>query len=137
MIAVHSDRSRLVHLLECLKNGTDIKVPVGGWTGNDMLALAGAGLAGAYSQQPQAFSIRNLKLKDMPQEHAEFVEEQFRNDLHAAAEFISNLLFAILDGTYEDSYAPSMITGVSQTHEGSTHKVVRPIKGHKEYRDLV
>ena len=69
MIPTKFNKTRCEKLLSAIANGNDITAPVGGWTGNDMLALAGACLAAATSQGPAAFAPKPVDLDSLHSEH--------------------------------------------------------------------
>ena len=96
MIPVKFNKARCEKLLAALANGKDITAPVGGWTGNDLLALAGACLAGATSHGPAAFAYGPVDVDSLHFELKEFVVEQFNHDLHATIEWYTSLAFAAL-----------------------------------------
>jgi hypothetical protein len=116
-IAIKFDKDRAQHYLDCLAQGKDIKAPAGGWTGNDMLALAGACHFGAMSQGPQSF--------------------WFFIDLGAAIEFYSQLTMLVQDEEYDNSFRPEAFALVSKTIEGEVHQYMKPVKGFLEYSDVL
>jgi hypothetical protein len=135
-IAIKFDKDRAQHYLDCLAQGKDIKAPAGGWTGNDMLALAGACHFGAMSQGPQSFWLKEIPA-DLHAEHAEQKEEQFFIDLGAAIEFYSQLTMLVQDEEYDNSFRPEAFALVSKTIEGEVHQYMKPVKGFLEYSDVL
>lgn len=124
-IMVRFNKARAQYLIQCLASGTPIEPETEGWTGNDMLALAGACFFGAMSQGPASWC------RDIPEnlhpEYQEAEEEAFFNDLHAAVEFYGHLTRLVQDGAYDSGYDPNVKAFVTQ--EGDIHKTVRPISG--------
>jgi hypothetical protein len=55
-IMVKFNEARAQYPLQCLAVGTPIRPGQDGWTGNDMLALAGACFFGAMSQGPEDYT---------------------------------------------------------------------------------
>ena len=133
-IAVKFDKSRAVYYLDCLANGRPVEPTAGGWTGNEMLALAGACFFGAMSQGPQSFWLKEIP-ETLHPEHRELVEQTFDNDLHAAIEFYSHLTTQVADDQYDSAYAPQVVALVSQ--EGDLKKNLVPIKGIKGHPDRI
>ncbi len=133
-IAIKFDKQRAQQLLDTLANGMPIEPPAEGWTGNDMLAVAGACFFGATSQGPASFWLRDLP-ENLHQEYREAAEETFMNDLRAAVEFYSHLSMMVQDKTYDDSFAPCSLALVTQ--EGDIKSTVLPIKGFKDHDDVI
>ncbi len=125
-IMVKFNKARAQYLLQCLASGTPIEPETEGWTGNDMLALAGACFFGAMSQGPASFWGWDIP-DNLHPEHQEAEEEVFINDLHAAVEFYGNLTRLVLDGEYDEGYDANVEVLVTQ--EGDIHKTLRPISG--------
>jgi hypothetical protein len=60
-ITIKFNKARAQYLLKCLAAGTPSRPVQQGWSGNDMLALAGACFCGALSQGPPAFGCRDTR----------------------------------------------------------------------------
>ena len=125
-IMVRFNKARAQHLLQCLASGTPIQPESGGWTGNDMVALAGACFFGALSQGPASFWSHEIP-EHLHAEYREAEEEVFFNDLHAAVEFYGHLTQLVQDGSYDSGFDPEVKALVTQ--EGDIHKTVQPISG--------
>lgn len=104
MIMVKFDKERAQQFIEAIQNGEPIKPAGNGWSGNDMLALAGACYFGAMSQGPQSFWLRDIPA-NLPDEYREANEETFCNDLAAAIEYYGHLTMLVQDGEYDDSFS--------------------------------
>lgn len=130
MIPAKFNKARCEKLLSAIANGIDITAPVGGWTGNDMLALAGACLAAVTSHGPAAFALNPVDLDSLNSEHKEFVAEQFNHDLHATIEWYAALTFAVLDAEYDYQYEPNVTCWVSQT--GTLIRKLKPVQGFRQ-----
>src|SRR5689334_4966595 len=89
-IIVKFNKARAEYLVRCLSSGTPINPEQDGWSGNDMLALAGACLFGAMSQGPRSFWAQDIP-KNLSAERRQAKEATFFNDLHAAIEFYGHL----------------------------------------------
>lgn len=135
-IAVRFDKGRTQHYLDALANGNSIEAPPGAWTGNDMLALAGACSFGAMSQGPQSFWLKELPAEMHP-EHREQKEEAFMHDLEAAIGFYRQLTMLLKDDEYDQALQPECLALVSKTVEGEEHLTMKPVKGFKEYPELI
>lgn len=129
MIPAKFSRDRCEKLLSSIANGNDISAPVSGWTGNDLLALAGACLAAATTHGPAAFALNPVAVDSPHFEHKEFVSEQFNHDLHATIDWYADLAFAVLDAKYDYQYEPNVTCLVSQT--GTLYRELRPVQGFK------
>lgn len=127
-IMVKFNKAHAQYLLQCLAAGTPIQPEHEGWTGNDMLALAGACFFGALSQGPASFWCRDIP-ENLQPEYREAEEASFFNDLHAAVEFYGHLTMLVQDGGYDEGYEPHINALVTQ--EGDVHKSVQPISGIK------
>jgi len=125
-IIVQFNKARAQYLLQCLAAGTPIQPANEGWTGNDMLALAGACFFGALSQGPASFWCRDIP-ENLHPEYQEAEEGVFFNDLHAAVEFYGHLTRLVKDGDYDYGHDPEVKALVTQ--EGDVQKSVQPISG--------
>lgn len=128
-IMVQFDKARATYLLKCLASGASIQPENQGWTGNDMLGLAGACFFAAMSQGPASFWGEDIP-DNLHSEYREATEETFFNDLHAAVEVYGHLTMLVQDGGFDEGYNSTVMALVTQ--EGDGHKVVRPISGMKE-----
>jgi hypothetical protein len=129
MIAIAFEKTRAEHFIDCIKNGSDIKCMPKGWTQGDMLTLAGALLAAAYSQGAPLHQDQD-ELMSRPNEHREMIESQFTADLHGAIEFNSMLTFKVMDNEFDAQFEPSVTVFI----EGST-MTVAPRRGFRESPD--
>jgi hypothetical protein len=127
-IMIKFNKARAQYLLQCLAVGKPIQPQQAGWTGNDMLALAGACFFGAMSQGPASFWCREIPANLAP-EYREAQEATFFNDLHAAVEFYGHLAMLVQDGAYDEGYEENVKALVTQ--EGEVAKKVGPISGVK------
>jgi len=129
MIAIKFNKQRAEYLVQCLATGAPIPPPgTNGWTGNDMLALAGACFSGAMSLGPRSFWLRETP----PQgEYREAEEEQFFHDLHAAIEYYGHLSMLVQHGQYDAGHEPEVMALVTQ--EGDVRKSLLPLAGIKAY----
>lgn len=125
---VKFNKARAQHLLQCLASGSSIAPEQEGWSGQDMLALAGACFFGAMSQGPASFWSRDIP-KNLHPEYREAEEASFFNDLHAAVEFNAKLMMLVQDGAYDDGYEPHVKALVTQA--GGVRKSMQPISGIK------
>jgi len=131
-IKVKFNKARAQYLLQCLASGAPIEPETRAWTGNDMLALAGACFFGALSQGPASFWGRDIP-EHLHAEYREAEEETFVNDLHAAVEFYGQLTLLVQDKTFDAGYESNVLSLVTQ--EGTVHNIVRTITGTKASRD--
>jgi hypothetical protein len=137
VIVVNFDKAFAVAFIDAISTGKPIPVPADGWTGNHMLTLAGMLYASVFSQGPHSLQASSqgdrdrlnkamAKLKSMHPEWQEAVNEELRQDIHDGIEFLSNLLFAVKDGQYDESFEPE-VTCIIMNEEG--RKTVIPVKG--------
>jgi hypothetical protein len=111
-IKVDCTKARAEYLLNCLNTGQPIE-PSGkgaGWTGDDMLMLAGFCLFGASSQGPAAWGGEEL-----------VDPETYVQDLRGALETYVQLAMAATDGEFEAQYG-HRIVGVAKL-EGEAPKI--------------
>ncbi len=106
MIGINFDRDKAERILQSLNSGKPIELlSPEGWTGHDMLALAGACFFGAMSQGPGMYQLsRGVDFNKMPTERREAVQETFANylhDLRAAVEYYCHLTMLVADGVYD------------------------------------
>jgi hypothetical protein len=130
-IMVKFNKARAQQLLHSLATGVPIQPTGNGWTGNDMLAVAGACFFGALSQGPASFWCRDIP-NDLQPEYQEAEEAKFFNDLHAAVELYGHLTRLVQDRAYDHDYDPDVRMLVTQ--EGD-EKTVHPISGVKSHGD--
>jgi hypothetical protein len=139
MIAVLFNKAFAESVLDAIQKGTPIPVPPGpGWTGNDMLTLAGILYAAVFSQGPHAYQAAGLPASAMAKlhgEHREAVEEDLKRDIHDAIEFINDLASQVIDGEYDANYRPELAAVLGRTADGGN--VVMPAKGFKGHKDLI
>ena len=133
-IAVKFNKQKAQYYLECLKNGRAIAPGDGNWTGNEMLAVAGACFFGAMSQGTQSFWLKELP-DTMHAEHREAAEEKFDHDLHAAVAFYGQLTKLVEYESFDEQFAPEVMALVSQ--QGDTELSVFPVKGVKGQPDKI
>ena len=127
MIGFTFDPKRCQHFVDALNSRGMIKPGAAGWTGNEMITLAGACLAGAISQGPFAWGLAATDVRH--QEHAEAQEESFTAELHAAIGAASNFSFDVVDGTFGDQYGPTVKVVARMTDDGVTFTIVEGTKG--------
>jgi hypothetical protein len=125
MIAFRFTKERAEHFVDALANGKDIKCLATGWTQGDMLALAGAVYAVAFSQGPPLHQDDDL-LKTRPAEHREMIGSQFRDDLFGAIELYEELTFKVIDAEYDGVFEPVVEGFVEKVVDKTT---VKPGKG--------
>jgi hypothetical protein len=134
MIPVQFTKQRAAYLADCMGKGSPIEPASDGWTGNDLLALAGAALAGAMSHGPERWWLRENELSSMQLEHREHVIEMFEHDLHAAIAFYGQLFFMAIDGEWDQSLEPEVRCLVTQ--DGTLNKRMRPVSGFKKPQEM-
>lgn len=126
MIAIHFNKARADHYAAAIANGEDIQAPPGGWSGSEMLTLAGAMFAGVFSHGPAL----HRDVSQMHSEVREFTEEQLNRDIHAGVEFGHLLALAVIDGYYDDSFEPELVALIQSDDNGE--KTLVPVKGFKD-----
>jgi len=127
MIPVKMTKERAEYFVACLGDGKPFIPPPGGWSGDEMLAVAGACLAAARSQGPNNWWSKANDTSAMHREHSEMVEEAFDHDLHAGVGFYSQLIEALMFGEWDKQYAADVQALATQT--GTLKKSVSPVKG--------
>jgi hypothetical protein len=103
-IKVAITRTGAEQVLDALSSGSPI-TPTGGdgWSGDDMLALAGFALFGAMSQGPGAWRSR---------------EQEFTQNLEAAAQFYCRLAMMVADQEFQTVHGDGVLAMVRQSATG-------------------
>lgn len=128
-IIVNFNKARAEEILHCLNTGDPIAPSGEGWTGNDMLALAGACFYAAMSQGPASFWLRDIP-ENLHSEHTEAEVSQFMNDLRAAVEFYAELTRLVHDNEFDHKCDPDVLAKATQ--EGEVSRSITPLRGFKE-----
>jgi len=132
-IPVKFDKAHALYLLDCLSTGKPIqpKDPRG-FTGDDMLALAGACYFGAMSQGPGAWAQNVEAFQSKVKEHREAVSLNFETCLLAAIEFYGVLTDLVKHEEYDARQEPKALALVGANEiVGKTFAPVRGFKGMK------
>jgi hypothetical protein len=127
-IRVEFMKSHAEYLLDCLGTGKPInpRSPMG-WTGDDLLALAGACLCRAMSLDPEGWALKaGTFQKSKP--------EQLEVNLHAAIGLYAKLSRSVQDGQYDSCNEPESIALV--TAEELAGQKFAPVKGFKGKKNL-
>ncbi len=128
MIIAIFEKERAEHFIDALNHGKPIQPPEGGgWHGADMLALAGALYAAAYSQGPDAFRYMGQELKHMNAEQREACLAGFGFGLHHAIEFCQHLTGLVIDGDFDAQYDPYVEAVLDVDQDGNLE--TQPIDG--------
>jgi hypothetical protein len=138
MIGVHFDKARAEQVIKAIKTGKPISAPLGGWSQNDMLALAGMLYAAVFSHGPHAQQVAGITPAMMREQHPEkrqAVEETFHTDIHDAVDFIAKLTFKVMDGEFDDDFDPQVKAGILRNPDGG--KAVRFVEGYKGQDDSI
>lgn len=100
-IPLEFTKARAEHLIACLSGGKPIAPEGGGgWTGRDMLFVAGACFFGALSQGPEGWE--------------ESDEETFMNNLFGTLYVYSEFMEMVADKMFENEYGDSILAMVTQ-----------------------
>jgi hypothetical protein len=137
MISVHFSKAFAQTVIDAFKTGKPIAPPSGNWTGNEMLTLAGMLYAGVVSQGPHNYQVAGITAemkKQMPRERREAIDETFTQDIHDAIEFLSGLMFQVIDGKYDQHLGPEISAAV---YRDGDRKCVLPAKGFKKAKNLM
>ena len=127
MIIAIFEKERAEHFIDALNNGKPIQSPEGGWHGADMLALAGALYAAAYSQGPDAFRYAGREIEHMNAEQQEACLAGFGLGLHHVIEFCQHLTCLVLDGGFDALYEPYVEASLDIDQDGKLE--TRPVDG--------
>lgn len=137
MIAVHFNKDFAQAVNDALKNGKPIIPPSGKWTGNDMLTIAGILFAGVFSQGPHAYQLKGLPdeiIKKMPNERQEAVKETFNVDIHDGIDFVSTLMFDLLEGKFDADFKTDVKAIV---YRDDNIKNIVPASGFKKHKNVL
>lgn len=107
-IPVQFNKARSANVLECLKSGLPITPEESNWTGNDLLAVAGACLFAAMSHGPGSWANREIP-ETMHPEYAEALSYSFQNGLHGAIEFYCQLASLVADDKFDQHYEDKVL----------------------------
>ena len=135
MFPLNFKKERADYYLKCLDEGTLIKPErEGGWTVDEMVALAGACFFGLLSHGPllrkAACEMTGKTMTPSESaEHREADQELINSDLHGAIEFAGTLTALVLDGQYDEQFGELVRCGVSQ--EGQVSGRLVPVEGFK------
>jgi hypothetical protein len=114
--------------LAALKSGGPIAAPAWGWSGLDILMLAGVCHFAAMSQGPIRPGDGPGDWKALPPEHREAREDTFFRDLRLAIEFHSQLARLVEDGEFDQAFEPRVEALV---YERDGEFCVQPHRGFK------
>lgn len=137
MIVVHFNKEFAKTVIDALNNGQPITPPGGKWTGNNMLTLAGMLFASVYSQGPHSYQPQGIPeeiIKKMPLERQEAIDETFTKEIHEGIEFLSTMMFHVLDGNYDKEFNKEVKAIVYS--DGSSGKIL-PAKGFKNAKNML
>jgi hypothetical protein len=137
VIGIDFSKEFATKVLDAIKAGQPIPTPPGrGWTPNDMVTVAGVLYAAIFSHGPHTYQEAGIPTSEFKKTHSEHIKavDGLSKDLHCAIEFISNLAFEVMDGTYDANCEPDVKAIIHTTEQGKTFT---PIKGFKGKRDLV
>jgi hypothetical protein len=124
-IPVHFHKSRAEHILDCLNNRKPIEAPPAGWSGQEMLALAGACLFGALSQGPLSWYFKDVRQEH--KEHREATWETLQDDLLAGIQWHAEATMRVEDGKYDERFDPTHKAFVGKKADGQL--AVHPVEG--------
>ncbi len=100
-IAIEIDKERLDKILQCLDNGDDLPAPHGGWSGNEMMLVAGACMFSRMSQGPLYVDGRSRR--DQTLERREATERTFGMELASTINYFKTVAKLLADGHYDDA----------------------------------
>jgi hypothetical protein len=129
VIHVHFDKAKAQRLLNQLRQGDPLQPPTArGWTGQDLLSLAGACFFAAFDHA-DALRRGTRSQPPLPRQPCANLDEAFAADLRAAIETLGRLAMMVADGDYDEGFAPhcSLVVGVKRGQ-----RVLIPREGVKE-----
>jgi hypothetical protein len=100
------DKEVLERYLESLYSGQPFAPPEGGWTIDNLLALAGVCYLAAFSQGPPAFKKSPDAWQSLPQEQREASEQKLILDLKDAIVYCSYLATLVRDKQFDEKFEP-------------------------------
>lgn len=112
-------REKAEYLLKCIQDGLDLKCPPGGWSKDEMLAVAGAMYFACMSQGPLLHE--GVEVTTLSGERQEALWATLVADLHAAIETYGRLTMRVCDDQYDDAFEPRVLASVES--EAATHKM--------------
>ena len=129
MYPIDFDKARCEVLLDCINNGMDFPVPAGGWSGTEMMRLAGTLYFAVFSQGPPQYLGDFEKLESQPEEYKEAISETLEDSMNDALEFYTILTQKVLDDEYDSLLEEHVIAAVHRSDDNEHH--VQFLKGQK------
>lgn len=134
--AIHLKKAKMEHFMDGLAHGKPI-APVDGngcWTVNDMLALAGALCASAFSRGPQAVGPAALNGTKVPKQYRTGDKDALWGEIEAAVEFYAAQACRIARGEYDsalESEVKALVLGAAERP-----RTLVPLSGFKDIKAL-
>ena len=127
---VRFSREKAQRMLAAISEGKPIQPPSPeGWTGFDMIALAGVCFFATMSHGPQSYSAQGVSTAKLGDEQREAVESTFFSELHAAIEWHANRAREVDDGVFDDQFEPELAAVITSHELGKM--AVKPVEGFK------
>ena len=122
MINFTFDRTRCEHFIDAIKSGAAIQPTGAGWSGEDLVTLAGACLASAFDRGSAAWGPTQERRS---REHAEAIEDSFLSEVQAAIGLVGLFTCKLMDGDYDREYETVVQTIITATADGAKVQYVR------------
>lgn len=132
MHVIHFDKAYAQRVLSAIQSGQPLPAGEGGWTGNNMLTLAGVLFASVMTQGPhtrQMLGDAAPALERMHPERREALDDTFEKDLRDAVAFLGMLTLKVLDDEYDADCEPQVKAVIYQRPEGGA--AFAPVEGFK------
>ena len=126
-LKVEVKKDRLAYYLACLSEGKPLDVPEGGWTGNELLALAGVCFFIRMTHGPEGFTPEQHEA--LPFEHKEAVSDTLYDDLHTAIEWCCDAAEHLHNGSYDELFDPTHVVRLSERDQ------MQPLEGFRSTPD--
>ena len=136
MHVVHFRKEYAEQALDAIWSGQPLPVGPDGWTGHNMLTLAGILYAAVYSHGPHSRQVisalgkRAARLADEHPERREAAEGTLTREVKAAIEFVGRLAFKVMDGAYDADFEPEVTAVIISEDDGGKSFV--PVEGFKQ-----
>jgi hypothetical protein len=132
MIGVHFDMAYANEVFQAMLEGRPIPPPHGGWTWDAKLTVAGIMVAAAAYYGPRNVSPWEEADSDLlrqHRQHREAIVQTLHNDVRAGVDFLADLSWSVLAGTYRERYGDEVMARISGSPSGRFK--VLPVSGFK------
>ena len=123
---IRFSKAKAQQMIEALNEGKPIEPPsAAGWTGFDMIALAGACFFVCGSQGPQLHSGQDFDTSKLGDEQREATDQTLLNELHASFDWHAARVREVVDGLYDEKFEPDHKVVIASPEYGEVKVLYR------------